>query len=377
MVNGGVVDMKCLNTSQMFLLAIVAVLLCTAIGVQAQTPFNDPSKNIFDTFDTHCNGSDPSIVFCDGFEDGTFIVDEPTRGGPASDYWAKGVWHTPFPDQFGRNFAECVGATRDPNRANFGAAGTRCTATMDWVTTRSHGQDGAHWIIAQPGNPSQPRAVGTNNYYIRLYFKESGVTSTRCPGGTNCPAFVQHGSNGYKAVEVNHNRETGGIDGAVLGTLFATDNGLNGMFAFGMNCFPNVSTNQLVQNQGNNFNHKLHRDEWIYIEQHVSQSATNGTVELWANACGRDGTQCTGTPTLRTRYTGLNTVSNCGPGTTGQKVRAVWNNWWNTSVSGEIQFDEYVVRDGEVLDSPIGFFTGNPGGGDTVAPSAPTNLTVN
>ena len=204
----------------MRLLSIVA-LCVIALPAFAQTSFNDPSRNIFDTYDQLCDGTDPSITFCDGFEDGTYIV---TAGPPSSenDYWQRGVFHTPFPDQFGRDFAECNSGTINPNRADFGAAGTRCTATMDWVTNRDKGQDAVHAITAQPGNPAQLRAVGTRNYYVRFYFKESGVTSTRCPGGwPNCQAFNQFGPNGYKGVELSHGMITGGIYGPVFGTLFA------------------------------------------------------------------------------------------------------------------------------------------------------------
>jgi hypothetical protein len=349
---------------------VLAAVLLLATSATAQTLHNNPAANIFDTYDPRCNGSDPSIVFCDGFEDGTYIVDEGVRGGPQSDYWSRGVFYQPFPDRFGRNFAEC-NASPDPNRADFGAAGTRCTATMDWAVNGNHGQDASHWFMAQPGNPAQPRPVGTWNYYIRFYFKEAGTTSTRCSTGwPNCPAFVQAGPNGYKAVEVNHGNETGGIDGAVLGTVFANGSGRATLSAGGA-CLGGGFDGQ--QNLGNTFDHRLHRDEWIYTELHVSETS-NGTMEIWMDSCGRDGRQCTGTPTLRARYTGVNLANTCGPASTGQKIRALWSNWWNTSLTGEIQFDEFVVRNGEVTNAPIGFLTTLTGGNPPPPPPPPTPL---
>jgi len=345
---------------------IVFALGLIAMPAIAQTPFNDPSRNIFDTYDQACDGSDASIMFCDGFEDGSYITAD-APGSAATDYWQKGVFHVPYPDQFGRDFAECNSTSIDPNKADFGAAGTACTATMDWVTNRDKGQDAVHALTTVPGSAGQMRSTGTNNFYVRFYFKESGTTSTRCPGGwPGCPSFFQQGPNGYKAMEFSAQMETAGINGVVLGTLFADSS----TFAFGAGspCYPSAPQ-QINQNQGNVFDHRQHRDEWIFVEMHFIESAGNGVAELWMDACGRDGRQCSGTPTLRTRMTGLNTANACQPGTSGQKIRTLWVNWWNTRMTGEIQFDEIVARDGEVLNAPIGFARITSGG--TVQP--PTN----
>lgn len=338
---------------------IVLALGLMALPASAQSPFNDPGRNIFDTYDQVCDGSDGSIMFCDGFEDGTYIV-VAGSGSSANDYWQRGVFHQPFPDQFGRNFTECNSSGVDPNRADFGAAGTRCTATMDWITNRDHGQDAVHALTTVSGSPGQIRSTGTNDFYVRFYFKETGTTSVRCPAGwPNCPSFSQAGPNGFKSMEYSAQMETGGINAVVFGTLFANSS----KFAFGMGppCYPNAP-DQLNQNQGNDFNHMQHRDEWIYAEMHVVESPNNGTIELWMDACGRDGQQCSGNPTLRTRYTGLNTVNQCQPGTSGQKIRTLWVNWWNTRMTGEVQFDEIVARDGEVRSAPIGFARITSGG---------------
>ena len=105
-----------------------------------------------------------------------------------------------------------------------------------------------------------------------------------------------------------------------------------------------------------------HRDEWIFAEFHVVEHPTNGIIEYWMDNCGRDGNQCSGTPTLRGRYTNENTQNVCQPGNSGQNMRTMWVNFWNTRVTGEIQFDEIVTRDGEVMNAPIGFAQIGPGG---------------
>jgi len=337
-----------------FIITIALTLI--AIPAFAQTMYLDPSKNIFETYDPICNGSDPSIVFCDGFEDGTYIVIDDGGDSPQDDYWQTGVfWNDNFnpfrQDPKGTDYTECNSGTHNGDKADFGASGTPCTATMDWVQNSTHGRDAAHWLIANPSDPSRSRNVGTWDYYVRFYFKESGVTSTRCSNGwPNCTAFSQGPGNGYKAIEFNHNRETGGIEATVVGTINATGSQRVHFMSLS-DCAGGFEANQ---NQGAIFDHRQHRDEWIFIELH-SYEASNGTFELWMDACGRDGRSCTGTPTLRTRYTNINTKNSCGPANTGQKVRALWNNWWNTTMRGEIQIDEFVVRDGEVKREPIGF----------------------
>lgn len=369
---------------KIILVLFAAVSMNATIAV-SQTIYNIPTKNIFDTTDPICNGNDSSIVFCDGFEDGAWVAsDDGFSGSAANDYWLmNGMWvggNVFFPsDPQGRAFAEC--GTANTQLANFGAAGTRCTATQGWANNSQHGANGAHWMLINGTNPGSPRATGIKNYYLRMYFKEAGVTSTRCSTGAPCPAFLQNGSNGYKLVEFANLRETAGINGSVCGQMNPPT-----LIGFGSTAQCHVNhadtgiaggvqalTNLLYSphNQGNPFSHQSYRDEWIFLEIHAVEDVVGvGKYEVWMDRCGRNGLGCTGQPTLRSRVTGYD-FSNvrCGA------ARSFWVNFWNSSATGEIQFDEVVIRNGEVRDAPIGFF--GSGSGDTIAPAAPQGLQVN
>jgi cysteine-rich repeat protein len=323
----------------------------------------DPSKNVFETHDANCDGTDSSIIFCDGFEDTTYVFIEERSEPAPNDYWQAGVFWSndqnfdPFRDDPKEtNYTECNAGTVDEDEADFGAAGTPCTATSDWVDEDQYGRDAIHWITADSTNPDNPQSVGTWDYYVRFYFKESGASSTRCSAGyPNCADYSHGDGNGYKAAETSHIKETGGIEAPVFGSFDAYGRSIDvnnpdtyrDLFSIGIYAMQSGTTY---------FDHRDHRDEWIFVEYHVKEAATGGKIELWMDGCGRDGLGCSGTPTLRASFTGDTSNPTGGPATTGYKIRALWMNWWTTVHTGEIQFDEIVVRNGETTDLPIGFF---------------------
>ncbi len=330
----------------------------------AASPYNDPTKNIFDTLDSTCDPTTAGangIVFCDGNEDGIWFPNLVACGNGGAcndcgtiecDYWQKAQkpWSN---DPLQTGYTECNSGTVNPDKANFGAAGSRCTATMGYIQNSGQGINASHYTHADASG--QPKPVGTYHYFVRFYFKESGRSSERCPGGwPNCPAYAQNGPNGYKVIEGEHFRQWGGINAGVLGTISPTSN-----FTWGGGCVNNANQNQNVSK----FDHTVRRDEWIFVEMEVRET-TNGIFKLWMDSCGKDGKSCPATPTLRANHTG-DFHNTCTPASTGAKVRSLWMNFWNSSSTGEIQWDELVVRDGEKLAQPIGFAR-------TVGGSSPT-----
>jgi len=95
----------------------LVAMVVIAMPAFAQTVYFDASKNIFETFDPLCDGSDPSVIFCDGFEDGTYINAAKRDDHAYNDYWVPGVfWNagvssSPFDpfraDPKGTDYAEC------------------------------------------------------------------------------------------------------------------------------------------------------------------------------------------------------------------------------------------------------------------------------
>lgn len=392
-------------------LVVIALFVLTPASGWAQTLYNDPTKNIFDTYDPICDGTDASITFCDGFEDGVWIDATLNAGCPGgtdqdtcacwtsnekavNDYWAFaaggsiGPYNCEDANAQGTSFswAHCNASSTDPDTADFGAAGTPCTGSMAWNGTRTtygtHNMHTDHRILIASGDPLNVHPTDLLTHYsVRFYFKESGVTSMMCDcnsdgswdcdrtskPSTQCPAFAARpgGSNGYKQIELGKNN-SGGIQGSISGTA-----GWGGSFGFGTSsCSPFPSCRVGVD--GTEFDHDALRDHWIFMEleqKHASGvGQTDGHVRIWMDDCGKDGTECSGTPTLRAEclnaenYTG----SSCADG-----FNFIWNNWWSGdggtgNYRGEVQTDEFVVRDREVTDEDIGFapnFSSSESGG--------------
>jgi len=408
--------------------ALLALLL-SATSAGGQTLYNDTANNIHDTYDPLCDGSDPSIVWCEGFEDGTWgpWYDEPLNSNNDAawdtnnlDGWTIDAAFGTLGGQLFRQPAVTLGTSGgqyvncnaggfdvgldDEDVADFGAAGTPCTSSSDWVDSSTtspgdpvNGRNGLHaFLLDASDNPTADgnyyrrdlRASGTWHWYVRFYFKESGVTSQRCPGGTPCPAFSQFATgNGYKVIQTNANRSLIGLGGALLGAGNAPGSvGEQELFNMVSACgatdertcyqdgdvTPSVPLNKYDcgMGPGTSFNHNDFLDHWIFVEAEYLIDGVNGTMRLWMDDCGKDGRGCTGTPTLRIEATGLDltwtdtTNSVCDEMITMGGPRTLWFNWDNTSMQGEILVDEIVVRDGEVTASPIGFasvFDASPG----------------
>lgn len=106
----------------------------------------------------------------------------------------------------------------------------------------------------------------------------------------------------------------------------------------------------LEQNQGNNIT--IQSGNWyafqVRIRVNTPVRQPDGLIEIWIDNCGPSGTSCTGTPTLRMRYTTIAFPRD----SSSEMIRMLWwENWSNPSSSGETIVDQIKVA----TQGPIGF----------------------
>ena len=362
------------------------------------TPFEDASLNIFDSYDVLCQGNDPSIVFCDGFEDGVFqpqSVDGGAmcRGGAPDanarqicDYWygpaegCSGPCTIPWPDRLNittpgntrKDFAQCNEGTIDPARADFGAVGTPCSASLNYIDHPWNGDStpnsGTHTLkVASAVAGSCSRMT---HFRIRFYAKWIGAQSERCAAGwPNCGstangfAFENKGPNGMKGIEILDTAENRSL-GPTWGTLFGQDSGgsgppYSGVTPQNVHAFGSASTVQgdVQWSQASVlYDYRDYPNQYQFFEAEF-RFASNGHMRLWAKACGVDGlTGCVkgvdspqliiDTGTVDFTLTGsISPAGACG----------MWLNGWGRGIVGEMQFDEIIVRDASQDLNAIGF----------------------
>ena len=261
-----------LNTSARMsrwpLLLVVSLMLLVPLFFLAVEP---ASAHMFlNSAEPQCNGSDPTVLMCDDYEDGAWFVTNADIGGendPQNDGWRGTIFAT---DPLNQNFARC---------GNKGAVGTNCTATTahrDTSITLARGGKAWHRLGPQT-------ATSFNEIYHREYLQ-------LLPGykfGHEKWTFYENGS---------------GIQHGLIQTPFSHDvfdwamqNGTGGP-----GCKP-----RCPQNQGNDLH--MIPGHWYYMETHLKLGTGNqdGLVEFWQDDCGTDGLGCTGPGTLRLRHTGL------------------------------------------------------------------------
>lgn len=392
------------------------------------TLYNIPNKNIHDTYDPLCDGTDTSITWCDGFEDGTWVVhhQEPLKSDPNAHWGINGMdgWTMPpawniaqdsgdrtrMPTQVGvtpgPQYAQCnsegfeSGVDNDMV-ADFGAFGTPCGASTEWLDTTNMGPSGSYPESARQGvatlmidqsaadnpqtsgnlwqKPTHP--TGTDHFSLRWVFKQSGASSQRCPGGPPCPGFVHKANaigqgNGYKMIGLQGGIRTwGGIVGPNFGTAnIPNSTGVKELLLGGLATCGGTTPNSTQYGDDSPPNwiddspapntqlvHHALYDHYIAVEVEGKMAAApDGIFRLWADDCGKDGRQCTGTPTLRIEKTGadypMQAAGNCAlfNGVANGIVTA-WFEHWTNHQEGEIQFDEIVFRDRTLRDEPIGW----------------------
>jgi len=293
--------------------AAVFVAQCLWAGaVMAAGPY-------FDSSESGCDGSDPNLLNCDDFEDGTWIVTNADNGGPSdpsNDGWGGWVYRPERADAY----AHCGGK---------GVAGTDCAA---WSGPRV-GTSGMMGDFDLGGN--------FDEVYIRYYMKLE-------------PGFQW----GYEKM-LTVNQCCAGKGGIDFGTLHSAGNGKIAWHP-GQN-----DSGWVRQNQGNDIT--LQAPNWYYIEQRIklnSSGQNNGTYELWVDSCGADGLGCTGSGTLRARHTNVRFRDS------SMTIGTVWlENWGNPVTVGESYYDQFVVSRQRV--GPVGVTppTNPPPAGPVAAPT--------
>lgn len=287
-------------------------------------PYVADAHMYFNSSEPGCSASspDPSYYFCDDFEDGVWAqTNADTSGGvqnPANDGWGLSIYAT-WPDPLGTGYGRC---------GSKGAVGTNCAATSATISTS--GIMGKHWF--------SPNNKAVDEVYIRYYLKRSLGFSL----GHQKMIMLQDES-GYQCC------------------VF--------MSTFGDPC--QIATDSyrdtgwMYQNQGNAI--CVEPGNWYYIEYHIKLNTpgqANGIMELWVDNCGTNGLGCTGSGTLRTRYT--NRVFR---DITTQMITQFWlENWSNPSSSGEEHYDQMIAASRRI--GPMQRNT------SSTSPAAVTGLTV-
>lgn len=294
-----------------------------------------------------CNGSDPTVLLCDDFEDHDWVVTNvsfgtnPGPSNPANDGWgAVPTYLNSQPDGTnGRGF----NPPKVPGYAvNSGAVGTA------WAATSSERYCG-------PPNTAEPSG------YSHAMMAEHDFLNHRTVSEIYVRWYVQPQSNYVGAQEkFMTNRDSNGNCCPVMVQYMW---GPSGAVEFCLGGTPDPRGN-LCGNQGNRLT--MINTHWYYLEYHVKLNTVgqaNGIFEMWVDDCGVDGRGCTGPGTLRTRYTDVqHRYSNLTLGN-------LWLESYSTPCNkGAVYYDQIIARTQRI--GPMSMGTA------TTPPSAPQNLQV-
>lgn len=290
----------------------------TAVVTLTQAP---PSNRYFNSSEVGGDGSNPNYLTTDDFEDGDWYTkdcDQANNSGGLlqTDGWCGTIYANPITPT---GAAVCGGA---------GFGGSNCAATSGYHNGSIGGRNMA----------SHGFAGGVTNVqdaYYRLYFQpQSDYT-----GGHE------------KMFDFTFSEEPGaaGIV-ALCYNYFGTQT---------IGCIPYLHQDDGVQGQSNGWMRSnvgstvtLARTHWYYFEMHVKLNTPgqyDGVFEWWLNDCGVNGTGCTGTPTLRGRYT---TVKYRDSGSEASvAMGGIWiENWANEATTGTMNYDNVIASR-----APIGY----------------------
>lgn len=325
--------------------------------MSAGQAFADP---FFNSSEPGCDGSDPNVLFCDDFEDGTWAETDGmgVRGGQTitsnattyapNDGWAMDVWY-PTQGSMGQGFPS-VQANTGPNYGQcggMGAAGTNCAA-MTGPRLFNQAMMGMHGLFPQGSNY---REIYQRWYfYVAPGFKwghEKMMTFNPCCNSAgiflgDIMSYFGSGMPQYMAQAEGQWR---------LQNIIPADAATNP--DYGSHVDNGQTLRWFVMKPGN----------WYALQIHIKMDG--GVLEVWMDNCGPSGTGCTGQPTKRINYTGVNFGSSPGIGT-------LWfESWGNPLSSGESRLDQIKVS--KVGPIP---FSGQSNTGDRTPPVAPSNLRV-
>lgn len=356
------------SRAALLIVASLTISLLFALAVMATA---DP---FFNSSEPGCDGSDPNVLMCEDFETADALHLPPAGPGPGVGTWASenadvansngGI------DVRTKGWAMWIreGYPHSMCGPGIGFAGSNCAAR----SILQAGTDGGGQTAMAEHNfaPSTGPGQGTEytEFWARFYYKRSA-------------GFVFNDSQKF----ISLNPCCAGRGGIFFGGLGDGGNGPGRMACPVWDCnyegYQNpqnpVSDAYLHQNQGRDINVRNLNGHWIFLEFHVklnTYNVRNGILEMWIDDCGTSGTLCTGTPTLRARYTnvGWSGISSFGPTPRhdagfGELFLDIWG---NPSDGGTILFDNIKVAKA----GPIGFL--RQGTVTASPPATPTNLTV-
>ena len=320
----------------------------------------------FNSSEPGCDGTDSTVVWCDDFEDGDWgqTDENGLRGGQqitssAETYAPNDGWvldgYYPLPNGYGKGFpATTTPATNYVLCGGYGVAGTSCAATSGPRMTSQGDSNDSQGMMGK--HNFAPNRASYKDLYVRYYLKP--LTGFKwghekmfnpnpcCMGiGINILDMMSPFSSGIPTV-LNY----------AVGQQWLWQ---NMCAASDPNCVPDPN------NQGGR-GYFLSPGNWHAIQIHYKADTNggDGVLEQWIDNCGADGLQCTGQPTLRTRYTNQNFG--------GKSIGTLWlENWSNAASHGESYYDQFKAA----TVGPIPF-SGQSKTGDTTPPAAPVNLRI-
>jgi hypothetical protein len=268
---------------------------------------------------------------CEDFEDGAWYYFPGSHDYQTDNKGWKGEFG-PQPDPEGENYGRCL-----PSYVG-GVAGTDCSG-VSINDADGQGNQGRHKF----------NAGAVNEIYIRFYIRMASGYLT----GLNHHKLLSIGwadaLQGEQHIIIDLRRFTGTPDG--VGCVMV------GEFEGG--AIEPTNTCWLFQNQGNDIG--FAEDHWYYLEYQIKLNTvgqSNGIYRMWADDCGTDGLDCTGSGTLRTQYT-----DGAGFREEGQLEVILFEAWQNNNFSGERYWDQIVVATERV--GPMAL--GGGGGGGVIA----------
>jgi hypothetical protein len=272
-----------------------------------------PPSMYYNSSEPGCDGSDPNVLLCDDFEDGTWYeknCDQANASGGLlqTDGWCGTIYGDPISPA---GAATCGSA---------GAAGTNCAANGGL-------HDGSTGGVNMADHNLGPNGNGYNEIWLRYYIKA-------------LPGYV-YGA--QKMITINATSAgSGGISIGGSGSPFG-DGAYDTCPVYDCNTTGEIYYYRQNQSQVLKLSQIL--GHWAYVEMHIKLNTPgqkDGIWELWINDCGTTGV-CTGTPTLRSHYT---TVEWQGP-TDNKQIRSLWfENWANPGSVGTELYDQIKVSKG-------------------------------
>ena len=352
---------------------IVAVLTISIFFALTLIATADP---FFNSREPGCDGSDPNVLMCEDFETADALHLQPAGPGPGV-----GTWASENADVASNNGGIDVrtkgwamrirqGYPHSICGPGAGFAGSNCAARSVLQGGTDGGGDEA--LADHNFAPSTGPGAGSEytEFWARFYYKRSA-------------GFVFNDA--QKFISLNPCCANGG--GIFFGGVGDGGNGPGKIACPVWDCnledhYRNpqnpADSVYLFQNQGRDIDVRSLNDHWIFIEFHVklnTYGVRNGVLEVWIHDCGTTGTLCTGTPTLRARYTNVGWSGVSSSGFASPRHDAGFgvlflDIWGNPSDGGTILFDNIKVA----KVGPIGFL--GQGTASTARPSAPTNVNM-